>query len=126
MNHIVLHGRMVRDPEGRSVGERTVVNFTVAVNRAFKRDEADFFECAAWGKTGEFVQKYFGKGQEILLSGEMQMRKYQAQDGTSRVAWSVNVANAEFCGPAKDHQNTQQSAPVFESAQEVSDDDMPF
>lgn len=133
MNHITIHGRLVRDPETRTAGERSVTNFTVAVNRRYNRDLTDFFECSAWGKTGEFVSKYFEKGQEILVSGDMQSRKYQAQDGTNRIGWSVNVEQAEFCGSSKDHQGSRPSypgaeaaSPVFDGAEAVSDDDMPF
>ena len=98
MNQIVIKGRLTRDPEVRyTQSGKMVCNFDVAVNRRFDNETADFFRCQAWSKTGEFVQKYFVKGQEILLSGEMQSNAVD-KDGEKRIYWSVNVQIVDFCG----------------------------
>lgn len=102
MNLITIHGRLTRDPETRTAGNGTVARFTVAANRSYDRDTADFFDCDAWGKTGEFVQQYFNKGQEIIVTGEMQSRKYDDKDGNKRTAWAVRVDRVVFCGSKAD------------------------
>ena len=72
MNTIVIKGRLTADPEMRKTNNGVpVANFTVAVDRTFNREETDFFRCSAWRATAEFVNQYFKKGQEILLTGEM-------------------------------------------------------
>ena len=102
LNHIVIMGRLTRDPELRSTQSGvSVASFTVAVDRDFGgRDggerQTDFFDCSAWRQTGEFVSKYFHKGSMIVVSGRMQSRKYQDRDGNNRTAWDVQADNVYF------------------------------
>lgn len=126
MNKVMVHGRLVRDPETRAAGNSTVCKFAVAENQRFDRSKANFHECEAWGKTGEFVDKYFRKGQEIVLSGELRQEEYTAKDGTKRRVWKINVDCVDFCGKAGD--NSGGTAPVGEPKfEELSvDDDLPF
>ena len=128
MNKVMVHGRLVRDPETRDAGTATVCKFTVAENQRFNREKANFHECEAWGKTGEFVEKYFRKGQEIVLSGELRQEEYYATDGTKRRVWKINVDCVDFCGKAGDNSGgqapSQGSAPKFEELN--PDDDLPF
>ena len=97
LNHIVVMGRLTRDPELRTTQSGVnVASFTVAVDRDFGgRDGAerqtDFFDCAAWRQTGEFVSKYFQKGRMIVVSGRMQSRKYQDREGNNRTAWEIQA-----------------------------------
>lgn len=115
MNQIIIKGRIVHTPELKqtSSGE-TVCNFSVAVDRRFKskgEKMTDFFDCVAWRNTGDFVARYFGKGQEILLRGEMQSRQYTARDGSNRRAWEINVDDIDFCGSKQDNGALAQTAP---------------
>ena len=74
MNKVILMGRLVRDTETRySDGEEplAVARYTLAVNRRFKKEEADFIPCVAFGKTGEFAEKYFKKGQLVAIVGRL-------------------------------------------------------
>ena len=99
MNNIVIKGRLTADPEMRKTNNGVrVANFTVAVDRTFNRDETDFFRCTAWRATAEFINQYFKKGQEILLSGEMQCNVWEDEDSEKHSSWAVQVANVEFCG----------------------------
>ncbi|MFV0518414.1 MAG: single-stranded DNA-binding protein [Aminipila sp.] len=133
MNSIIIKGRLVRSPELKFIqgknGETSVCSFTVAVNRRFG-EETDFFECQAWGKTGEFVNKFFDKGQEILVAGEMQCQPYEAKDGTKRYPWKLKADQVEFCGSKKDNADNSTSLPDapegFEDAGKIDDDDIPF
>lgn len=99
MNTITIKGRLTADPEMRETSNGVpVTNFTVAVDRSFNRDETDFFRCTAWRATAEFVNQYFKKGQEVLLTGEMRCDVWEDENEVKRSAWSVQVINVEFCG----------------------------
>lgn len=101
MNNITIKGRLCADPELRETnGGVALCNFTVAVDRAYNREETDFFRCTAWRKTAEFVKQYFAKGQEILLTGEMRCDIWEDEDGETRSAWGLQVEKVEFCGSA--------------------------
>lgn len=107
MNTIVIKGRLTSDPEMRKTTSGVpVANFTVAVDRTFNRDETDFFRCTAWRATAEFINQYFKKGQEILLTGEMQCNVWEDEDGVKHSSWAVQVTNAEFCGSKAETDST--------------------
>ena len=73
MNSIIIHGRLVRDPELKTGGSGVeFCKFTVAVDRRKKDDPTDFFDCTAFGKTGAAIAQYLKKGREILVSGRME------------------------------------------------------
>ena len=147
MNKVILMGRLTRDPEVRySQGSEplAVARYTLAVNKRFKRagePDADFIGCVAFGKAGEFAEKYFRKGQMIAVTGSIQTRNYEDKSGNKRVATDVVVANASFCGSKNEtgassapRDNSAFSAPAasystaaasdFEELQ--GDDDLPF
>lgn len=116
MNKIIIKGRLTRDPELRQTGSGVpVCNVTVAVDRAYSKEDkrTDFFDCVFWRQGAEFVGKYFAKGREILVEGEMQSRKYQDKEGNNRTVWEIGNAHAEFCGSKPDGGNTYaQGAPA--------------
>ena len=102
LNHIVLMGRLTRDPELRYTGSNVpVASFSIAVDRDFGRGEngekqTDFINVSAWRQTGEFVSKYFTKGSMIVVSGRLQMRDYTDRDGNRRTAAEVVAENVYF------------------------------
>lgn len=98
MNKIILIGRLVKDPELRfAAGSGTaVVRFTLAVNRQFKKDEADFINCIAFGKTGETIAQYITKGRQLAIAGNIRTGNYEAQDGTRRYTTDVVVESFDF------------------------------
>lgn len=102
LNHIVLMGRLVRDPELRNTQSGiAVVSFTLAVDRDFSnRDtgekETDFIDITAWRNTAEFVSKYFSKGRMAVVSGRLQIRSYTDRDGNKRKAAEVVADNVYF------------------------------
>ena len=102
MNIIAIKGRLVRDPECRKTpNDITTCKITVAVDRAYSsggEKQTDFFDCVFWRQGAEFVSKYFNKGKEIIVQGEMQSRKWQDKDGNNRISWEIQNAHAEFCG----------------------------
>lgn len=105
MNKVVLTGRLTKDPEVRyTTGENStaIATFTLAVNRRFaRRDDpnavtADFIRCQAFGKTAEFVEKFFHKGQKADLDGRIQTGQYQNREGQTVYTTDVIVENIEF------------------------------
>ena len=102
LNHIVIMGRLTRDPELRRTGSGVAVaSFSVAVDRDFGgRDggerETDFIDCVAWRQTGEFVSKYFTKGSMIVVSGRLQIRNWNDKDGNKRRSAEVVADNVYF------------------------------
>ena len=102
LNHITIMGRLVRDPELRRTGSGiAVASFTVAVDRDFAEKssgerETDFIDCVAWRQTGEFVSKHFTKGQMIVVSGRLQVRKWKNKDGENRYTTEVVAENCYF------------------------------
>ena len=108
LNHIVIMGRLTRDPELRRTGSGiAVASFSVAVDRDFgSRDggekETDFIDCVAWRQTGEFVSKYFTKGRMIVVSGRLQIRSWTDKDGNKRRTAEVVADNCYFGDSKRD------------------------
>ena len=102
MNKVILMGRLTRDPEVRysqGASQTTVGRFSVAVDRRFKREgepDADFFNCTAFGKTAEFVERYLHKGTKIVLSGRIQNDNYTNKDGQMVYSVRIIVDDVEF------------------------------
>ena len=102
LNHIVIMGRLTRDPELRRTGSGiAVASFTLAVDRDFGKNEngereTDFIDCVAWRQTGEFVSKYFTKGRMAVVSGRLQIRSWNDKDGNKRRTAEVVADNVYF------------------------------
>ena len=102
LNHIVIMGRLTRDPELRyTQSQIPVASFTVAVDRDFGgRDggekQTDFIDCVAWRQTGEFVSKYFTKGSMAVVSGRLQIRDWTDRDGNKRRSAEIVADNVYF------------------------------
>jgi single-strand DNA-binding protein len=102
LNHIVIMGRLTRDPELRYTQSQTpVASFSVAVDRDFGgRDggekQTDFIDCVAWRQTAEFVNKYFTKGSMAVVSGRLQIRDWTDRDGGKRRSAEIVVENMYF------------------------------
>lgn len=101
MNITILKGRISRDPEIKTTQSGTqFARLSIAVDRITKAGEernADFIPCMAWGKTAEFIGKYFQKGQEILAEGRIQTGSYE-KDGRKVYTTDVVIDRVEFCG----------------------------
>ena len=143
MNKVMLVGRLTRDPELRySTGENATATarFSVAVNRRFKNAEgnydADFINCVAFGKTAEFIEKYFRKGMAIGLTGRIQTGSYTNKDGQKVYTTDVVVEETEFVeskgASSADNSNTSRPAPSaannndFMSIPNGVDEELPF
>ena len=115
MNKVVLIGNLVRDPEVRATQNGiSVCNFTVAVNRRFKKEngeqETDFLNVIAWRQLAELCGKYLAKGRKVAVTGSIQTRTYEAKDGSKRTAWDIVADEVEFL-TTQNQQSGTQSAP---------------
>lgn len=132
MNKVILIGRLTKDPELRfTAGSGMAVSrFTVAVNRQFKKDETDFINCVAFGKTAETISQYLTKGRQIAVIGSIRTGSYDAQDGTKRYTTDVAVESFEFIGN-NGQANTQGNSSddafgAYDDITPVDDGNMPF
>jgi single-strand DNA-binding protein len=135
LNKIVIMGRLTNAPELKvTTSGKNVVSFSVAVDRDFKgqngEKETDFINCVAWQSTAEFISKYFNKGSMAVISGRLQTRKYETQDGKKGTATEVIVENIYF-GESKKETTTDNSeqAPPSDftlSTPAFADSDLPF
>ncbi len=120
LNKVILQGRLTADPELKSTQTGvSVCSFTLAVDRSYGEKKADFINCVAWRNTAEFISKYFGKGKMLIAVGELQVRQYQAQDGSKRYATEVIVNEVNFAGDA-----AKAAEPAAVAAE--PDEDLPF
>lgn len=135
MNKVCLIGRLTKDPEERytQTNNTLVVNFTLAVNRRFIKEnddiKADFIPIIAWAKTGEFCKKYFNKGMQIGVVGKIQTRNWEDENGQKHYVTEVVADEVYFADSKKDvfseygdafAQNTEND---FEL---LSSDELPF
>ena len=103
MNKVILMGRLTRDPEVRystsGDSQLAIARYTLAVDRRFRRDgeqTADFIRCVAFGRSGEFAEKYFHQGTKIVAEGRIQTGSYTNKDGNKVYTTEVVVENQEF------------------------------
>lgn len=131
MNRVILMGRLTREPEVRyTQGDNSmaVARYTLAVDRRGKEKQADFIQCVAFGKAGEFAQKYFAKGQRVLVSGRIQTGSYMGKDGQKVYTTDVIVDDQEFAD-SKSAGVSSDSAGAegfMDIPDDVSDDALPF
>lgn len=131
MNKVQLVGRLTKDAEVRySQGDSqmAIARFTVAVDRRGKNNEADFISCVAFGKTAEFIEKYFSKGNRIGVCGHIQTGSYTDKDGKKVYTTDVIVDEAEF---VENKCNAETPAPQksddgFMNIPDNIDEDLPF
>lgn len=102
LNHCIFMGRLVADPEIRKAGDSNVTCFRIACERDYLDKDnnrpVDFFDVQAWEKTGEFVGKYFGKGNLIAIEGRFENYTYKTQDGEKRYGNRVRASSVHFTG----------------------------
>lgn len=137
MNKVILIGRFTRDPEVRyTQGGSSVANFSLAVDRRFKQEEgdsADFIRCVSFGKTAEFIEKYFHKGIKIGISGRIQTGSYTNNEGQKVYTTDVVVEESYFVeskgsggGQADDGYSPSAVGDGFMNIPDGIDEELPF
>lgn len=132
LNVITISGRLTDQPDLRRTGNGTAVaSFTLACERDFKNGsgqrETDFIPVVAWRQTGEFVSNHFSKGQQAMVTGRLQVRKWQDKEGNNRYATEVVAEHVYFCG-SKNETGKPVNVTVGEdySLLDGDDEEMPF
>ena len=127
MNKVILIGRLTKDPEMRYTtnSNTAVCNFTLAVNRRFKQDEADFIPVVAWGKTAEFCEKYFNKGRQVAVVGRIEISSWEDSEGKKRYKTEV-VADEVYFADSKPQEQDEGTKQAEDGFYPVDDDELPF
>lgn len=125
INKCILMGRLTKDPELRTTNNGTnVTTFTIAIDTGYGEDKkTDFINCVAWKKTAEFVNKYFSKGQMIIVLGRISTRNYEDKNGQKKYITEV-VANEVQFGESKKADTAPTDNDDFTPLD--IDDDIPF
>ena len=139
LNEIALQGRLTRDPEAKATASGiSCATFTLACEQDYRSQsgerDTDFFDVVAWRGTGDFVQRYFRKGQMAVVKGRLQTRQWTAEDGSKRKTVQIVADSVYFCDSAKETGNTSQAktdpAPVeaqtLDLLDPIDDVDLPF
>ena len=139
MNKVILMGRLTKDPEVRytQTNNTLVASFSLAVNRRFAKQgeerQADFINVVAWSKTGEFVSKYFKKGQQVGVVGRIQTRTWDDEQGQKHYVTEVVAEETYFADSKRDGDTSSFEDTFGESVAQntdfqinSSDDDLPF
>lgn len=125
MNIITLTGRLTKDPELKT-GSKTYCRFTLAVNRVMKKDEVDFINCVAFGKTAELLEKYIKKGNKLGVVGRLQIGTYE-KNGEKRTTADVMVDQIEFLESKSENTTTKkETTKKIEDIPYEDDDEFPF
>ena len=118
MNIVIMVGRLTKDPEIRySQQGKAVCNFSIAVDRRIKREgdnNTDFFNCVCFGKTAEFVSKYFSTGKRIAIEGNIQNDSFVGRDGTKKTAVKIVCDNVEFADGKGEAKEAKEAKPKRE------------
>lgn len=134
LNRVVIAGRLVRDPDAKTVGENTVANMRIAVDRDYLNSsgnrDSDFFDVVAWRGTAEFVTKYFSKGRNIIIDGRLQSRNWEDKDGNKRTSIEIVADNVYFGDSKRDDSEGGHDAPTPPKQQAAvpaeDDGELPF
>lgn len=133
MNKVVLMGRLTKDPETRYTqgnDPMAISRYTLAVNRRGKQEEgeqnADFINIVAFGKSGEFAEKYLHKGTKLVVSGRIQTGSFTKQDGTKVYTTEVVAEDQEFAESKSANEEPKQKEGEFMNIPEGLEDELPF
>lgn len=130
LNKAILNGRLTKAPELKQTNSgKSVCGFTIAVDRSRDREKTDFIPIVAWGKTAEFVNQWFGKGDLITIVGRIEVRNYEDKNGNKRTATEIIAEEVLFGGSKSTGQGSgNASQRNVAGLEEVDDDgaDLPF
>lgn len=128
MNKVHLIGNLTKDPELRyTKNSIAVASYTIAVNTGYgELQETNYFNITSWGKSGEFIKKYFKKGQPVAISGRLKNNNYQDNNGVTHYGVEVITEDIEFVGYKKEEKNEQIDEEFIPSFDINDDGELPF
>ena len=128
INSVVLVGRLGKDIElKKTASDISFCNFSVAVDRGYKQGDervTDWIDCTAWRSTAEFLAKFFHKGSMVGVTGSLEVRKWETDDGQKRSVTYVSVQNVSFVEGKKDGQNSAEPTSAF--SEDTTGGELPF
>lgn len=121
MNKVIEMGRLTKDVEVRytTTNNTLVATFTLAVNRRFEKDKADFFNIVSYGKVGEFTSKYFKKGQQVLVVGHLATRNYDDKDGKKVYVTEIIAEECYFADSKHEEKKEEFTQPTQQELDEL-------
>lgn len=135
MNKVQLIGRLTKDPELRYTKSNiAVANYSIAVNDGYgEKQQTHYINISTWGKSGEFVSKYFKKGQAIAIVGRLNNNNYEDKNGNKRYSLEVVTEDIEFIGNKKEEKVQQEEVLVpnnykseYQNTLSIDDEDLPW
>ncbi len=135
LNHLVIIGRLTRDPELRRTNTgKGVCSFSIACDKPGKDNGASFLDCVAWEKTADFISNYFRKGSAIVLEGRVESRQYETKDNQKRTVVEIVASQAYFYGKKEVNPDSKHSGFIPKESAEPKnfdvindwDDSLPF
>ena len=134
MNLCVFKGRLCKNPKFSTASSgMSVCRIRIAVQRRDKQSGTDFVTCVAFKNQAEFLNKYFSKGQEILIQGNLRINQWKGDDGIKREGCEVVINNIDFCGAKQENKPSEQSKEVqtpqpdpWAELSGLADEDLPF
>lgn len=133
-NVCILKGRLCREPELTTTSSgMSVCRIRLAVPRRDNQSGTDFVTCTAFKNQAEFLNKYFSKGQEILIQGNLRINQWEGDDGVKREGCEVLINNIDFCGAKQENKPSEQSKGekvsqpgTWAELSDLTDKDLPF
>jgi len=132
MNRVILIGRLVKDPDLKATnGGTSICNFSIANNRTYvsggeKKEQVSYFNCLAWGRSGEVINQYMKKGHKIGIDGHLQQRSWDDNDGNKHYVVEVVIENFQFLNDKNSGSSTADKVKDQFSGKEITEDDIPF
>lgn len=125
-NQVILTGNITNDLEVKAAGQSQVLKFGLGVRGNFKKDETNFIQIEAWGKSAELIEQYCQKGSKLLVIGELKQDRFEDKEGNKREKIKVNVDRFEFLDGKQSSQQSKQDNPFANGNADISSSDLPF
>lgn len=125
-NQVILTGNITNDLEVKPAGQSQVLKFGLGVRGNFKKDETNFIQIEAWGKSAELIEQYCQKGSKLLVIGELKQDRFEDKEGNKREKIKVNVDRFEFLDGKQSNQQSKQDNPFASGNADINTNDLPF
>jgi single-strand DNA-binding protein len=125
-NQVILTGNITNDLEVKPAGQSQVLKFGLGVRGNFKKDETNFIQIEAWGKSAELIEQYCQKGSKLLVIGELKQDRFEDKEGNKREKIKVNVDRFEFLDGKQSNQQSKQDNPFANGSNDIDNRDLPF
>jgi single-strand DNA-binding protein len=125
-NQVILTGNITNDLEVKAAGQSQVLKFGLGVRGNFKKDETNFIQIEAWGKSAELIEQYCQKGSKLLVIGELKQDRFEDKEGNKREKIKVNVDRFEFLDGKQSNQQSKQDNPFTSGNADINTNDLPF